>query len=369
MRPHIISIIIARREHIGANHDAPAHLFAEAFGAGVLIERRDIGAGLAPSIAHAVITGQIARCLRRRDNIIRGQCGTGVRQRNVDDFRAGVLQPLRTFTPERVDFAIHAVEPIFPGDADGQAFDRAPDGGFIIGHWRIKTGRVFIVAPGHRTQHDRGVAHGSRQRSRLIERGSERHHAIARAAPVSRLDADNAGEGGRLADGPAGVGRRRRQAQMRGHRRRRAARRSAWRQEAALVARQCRARLRDAPIGRQPRRGDRAINRRLIRRAHGELIHVGFAQHDGAVAPELRRHRRFIGRTKAVENSAAGLRVDALGGVEVLNAERQALQRAAFAFGEPRVAALRHLKRMDRSLGDIRVEGARAFHRAQMRLG
>ena len=70
----------------------------------------------------------------------------------------------------------------------------------------VGRGGVLRIVAGHRAQHDRGVAHRARERPGLVERGGERDDPPARAAAVGRLDADDAGERGRLADRAAGVG-------------------------------------------------------------------------------------------------------------------------------------------------------------------
>ena len=62
--------------------------------------------------------------------------------------------------------------------------------------------------PAMEREEDRRIAHRTRERSRLIERGGERDDAPARAAAIGRLDADRAGESRGLPDRAAGVGRR-----------------------------------------------------------------------------------------------------------------------------------------------------------------
>ena len=118
-----------------------------------------------------------------------------------------------------------------------------------------------------------------------------------------------------------------------------------------------RARLLAAPVRRQPGRRDRSVIGRLVRRAHGELVHVELAEHHRAVAPEIGGDGRFVGRLEAVENVAARLRVHALGGEEILDADRQSLERAALPPGEARIARCRHLERLLRRRRDIGVEG------------
>ena len=255
-----------------------------------------------------------------------------VGQAHVDDVGARVAQPLGALRPQGLDLGVHAVEAVFLRNADRQALDRASDGGFVVGNRLGGARRVLRVGAGHRAQHDRRVAHGAGERSGLIERGGESHHAPARASPVGRLDADDAGEGGRLADRAAGVARGRGQAKVCGDRGGRAARRAARRQQAAFAwVGERRARLFAAPVRRQPGRSDRAVKGGLVRRAHGELVHVELAEHHRPVAPQVGGDGRLVGRLKAVEDVAASLGVDALGGIEVLDPDRQPLERASLA--------------------------------------
>ena len=287
---------------------------------------------------------------------------------NVDDARARLPQPLRAARPERLDLRRHAVEPVFPGDADRQAFQRAADRCFVIGDGLIDAGRIPGVGARQRSQHDRRVAHGARDRARLIQRRSERDHAVARAASIGRLDPDGSGERGGLTDRAAGVARRRREAQPRGDRGGRAARRPARRQQSALIAAERHAGPLSAPIGRQPRRGDRTIIGGLVRRAHRELVHVQLAQHHRAVAPEVGGDGRLVRRLEAVEDVAARLSMDVPGRIEVLDADRQPLERPTVALGQKGVARSRLLHRVIGGDRDKRVDPFRALDRVQMRL-
>ena len=100
LRPQIISVVIAGGEHIGADHDAPAHFLAEAGRARRLVHLDDVAAGHAQPVAHAVIAREIGRRLGRRHDVIGRQRVFGVRQRNVDNFGAGVVEPLRAPLPQ-----------------------------------------------------------------------------------------------------------------------------------------------------------------------------------------------------------------------------------------------------------------------------
>ncbi len=112
LRAQIIGVVIAGGEHIGADHDAAAHFVAKAFGAGVLVQFADRAAGHAQAVAHAVVAREVGRGFRRRHDVIGRQRVFGVRQRHLDQFGAGRLQPRRALGPELFDFRRHAVEAV-----------------------------------------------------------------------------------------------------------------------------------------------------------------------------------------------------------------------------------------------------------------
>src|SRR6266446_3150346 len=55
----VIGVVIAGRKHVGADHDAPAHLLAETARARVLVHVGDVAPGDAQTIAHAVVAREI----------------------------------------------------------------------------------------------------------------------------------------------------------------------------------------------------------------------------------------------------------------------------------------------------------------------
>ena len=83
LRLDVIGVVIAGREHIGADHHTPLHFAPKTFGAGHLVHVGDVLAGLPEAVLHAVIAGEIGRGLRRGDNVIGRQGIFGVRQRDV----------------------------------------------------------------------------------------------------------------------------------------------------------------------------------------------------------------------------------------------------------------------------------------------
>ena len=108
----VIGVVVAGRQHVSADHDAAADLLAEAAGPRVLVHADDVAAGDALPIAHTVIAREVRRSLRGRHDVIGRQRVFGVRQADLDDLAAGVLQPGDAVLPELLDLGRHAVEAI-----------------------------------------------------------------------------------------------------------------------------------------------------------------------------------------------------------------------------------------------------------------
>src|SRR5680860_638600 len=94
-----------------------------------------------------------------------------------------------------------------------------------------------------------------------------------------------------------------------------------------------------------PRIDHRTIEARLVGRPHGELVIVELAEHHRAFRPQIGGDRRLIGRREAVENMRAGRAANVLRAEQILDAERNAFQRSALAFGKTRIACSGHFKR------------------------
>eukprot|EP01035_Chromulina_nebulosa_P035021 gene35021-47054_t len=73
---------------------------------------------------HAVVAGQVRRGLGRGDDVVGRQGVFGVRQRDLDDLRPGVLQPVDAVLPELLDLGRHAVDAILLRHPDAQTLDR-----------------------------------------------------------------------------------------------------------------------------------------------------------------------------------------------------------------------------------------------------
>src|SRR5262249_55062349 len=142
---HVVSVLVAGREHVGPDHHAPAHLRAEAGGTGALVQLDDLVTRHAQAVAHAVVAGEVRGRLGRVHNVIRGRRFFRVRQRLFDLLGARLGQPRSAFLPQRLDFRRHAIEPVFLGNADAHAIDGTPDRGGIVGYGTIRGGRVLRV--------------------------------------------------------------------------------------------------------------------------------------------------------------------------------------------------------------------------------
>src|SRR4029079_7144457 len=126
----------------------------------------------------------------------------------------------------------------------------------------IRRGGTLRAEPCHALKQDRAVPDGPSHRPSLIERACEGHDAPPRAAAVGWLDPENAGDARALPDRAARVGPRHARSDSRSNRRGGSTRRPAGSQS------------RIAAVGRLPWADDRAIGAGLVRRAHGELVHV-----------------------------------------------------------------------------------------------
>ena len=279
-----------------------------------------------------------------------------MRQRDIDDGRAGGLHPGDPLVPQRGNLGIHAVEAIFLRDADALAAQIAAQSGGKVGDGEVERGRILRIITAHGGEQQRTILDGPRHRPGLIERRGKGDNAPARAAAIGRLDARNADECRGLADRAASIGARCARHQPRRYCRRRAARRAAGDEIA---------------IGtfRLPWRDHLAIGAGLVRRAHGEFIEVELAEHHRAITEQIARHGRFIGWNKAFKDLRRSRRLHALGAEQILDAKRNAGQWPRFAPGQRRIGGGGLGTGDLGGFSDEGVEVPRRCHRRQMRLG
>ena len=241
-----------------------------------------------------------------------------MRQADRAQLAARGLQPSFAPAPEVLDLGRRALDLVLLGDADPEAADVARERRLEVGQRHVGAGAVVRIVARHLLQQQRAVLNRARQRARLVERAREGDDAEARAAPVGRLHADDAAERGRLADRAAGIGAGRAEAEFGRDRRRRAAR------AAARDARR---------VGPDfsPWIDDTVEVAGNIRRTHRELVEVGLSEQDRARPPEIGADGRFVGRDEILQDARARGRADARGAEQILDRERDALERAGLA--------------------------------------
>ena len=168
------------------------------------------------------------------------------------------------------------------------------------------------------------------ERPDVIERTGEGHQPVARNPSIGRRHADHAAERGRLPNRSAGVGSERHHRRSLRHRRRRTAARSAGH----AIERH-----------RIAHRSERGV---FVRRAHGELVAIGFAENDGAGLFQAHNGGGVVGRDVVFQQPRPAGGSDAFGDDDVLHGQRHAGQR------------LRHLRRPPVSCPRVRPRPARA---------
>src|SRR5690606_3601881 len=120
-----------------SDHDTALYLAAKPLGARLLVHVDDILARYAKAIANAVVAREVRGRFGRRDNVIGRQRVLRMRQRDVDDLRAGVLEPRNPLLPELLDFFRHTVDTVLLRDADAQSLDRLSQRSLIVRHGKI----------------------------------------------------------------------------------------------------------------------------------------------------------------------------------------------------------------------------------------
>ena len=337
LRLQVISVVIAVREHVGADEDPELHLGAEALCARAAIHVGEIAVLLrAVAVAHAVEARKVGGRLGGGDDVIHRHGELRVRQLDLHAARTLRLEPPGRLLDRVAHAGVDAIAEILPGQADPQAPQVPLQRAAIVLPGALEAGRVARVEPGHDIHHGGQVGGALRERPALVERRGERDHAVARHHAVRRLEAADPGERGRLADRAAGIGAGRGRRHARRHRGRRAAR-GAARHEAAA-----------------PGIAHRPEVRGLARGAHRELVHVALAEQHRARAVELLDDVGVVGADEVGEHARAAGGEQVARAEDVLVRDRDAGQRPGLALRPARVGAARvgeAARRVDRDEG------------------
>ena len=317
LRLKVVGVVIAVREDVGADQDAPFHFVAETLRARPGVHLGKIGEILrAVAVAYAVVAREVRARFRRRDHVVRGNRQLHVREADFDGLRA---EPA-VFGESVLDAAHHAAIATFATFAEKflrQADLQAGQGLFqvvrVILDRAVEARRVARVEPRHDIEQEGAILGRARDRAALVERRGVGDHAVARDDAVGRLDSRQVAHRRGLADRTAGVGAGGRRREKRGDGGGRSARGAAGNTSGIPGI------ARDAEI------------RGLGRRAHGELVHVRLAEDDRAGGVETLDHRGVVGADEIVEHLRAAGRQPACGAEDVLLRERNPGERPGFA--------------------------------------
>ena len=306
---------------------------AEALAAGGFVHLGEVGGvRRTVAVAHAVEARQVGAGLGRGDDVVGRQGVFGVRQADLDAGCAELFDEGHGGFEARQHAGLDARRHVLGGNAEAQAVETFGGGQLDLagqGHRR----RVAGVVTGDAAQQQGAVVDRARERPDLVERAREGDEAVARHGAVGGLHAHDAAQRRRLADGAAGVGAQGPERLAGGHRGGGAARRAAG--HGAQVP---------GVVGG-------AEGRVLGRRAHGELVHVGLAQHDDVIAPDAAHRRGGVDRLVVAEHLRAAGGGDALGDHVVFDGGGQAGQGAARGAAPPGRSRWRTWRRCRRSPG------------------
>ncbi len=92
LRLAVVGVVVAGGERVGAEHDPPLDLGAEALGPGLLVHLDHVAARLRPHpVADAVVAGEVRGGLGRGDHVVGGDPVLGVGQADLGDLAAELL--------------------------------------------------------------------------------------------------------------------------------------------------------------------------------------------------------------------------------------------------------------------------------------
>ncbi len=122
LRLEVIGVVIAVRQHVGADQDAPLHLGAEALGARARIHVEQVGVALrAVAVAHAVEAREVGRGFRRRDHVVHRNAELLVGQLDRHRRRALAGEPAHRFLDRLAHARLDALAEVLARQTDAQA--------------------------------------------------------------------------------------------------------------------------------------------------------------------------------------------------------------------------------------------------------
>ena len=195
LRLQVIRVVVAVRQHVGADENPTLHLGAEAFGARLPVHVGEIGVRRgAVAVAHAIEARQVRRRFGRRDDVVHRHREADVGQRDVDGGCTERAKLGEGGVDRRRDVGVDPGAEILAGQAYANAGKRLRAARHrqrarVVLSWAVERRRVARIMAGHRIQQQREIVRGLRERPGLVEARRERDETVARADAVGRLEA------------------------------------------------------------------------------------------------------------------------------------------------------------------------------------
>ena len=125
LRLQVVGIVIACAQRVGAEHDAPFYFRSESIVAAAPVHiRKRAGVAGAVAIAYAIKSRQVGGSFGSRNDVIRGDCVFGVRQRNRNNLASQAAQLFNRCFYRVADLAVETFSKILFCNADLQPTDR-----------------------------------------------------------------------------------------------------------------------------------------------------------------------------------------------------------------------------------------------------
>src|SRR5690606_21909867 len=221
----VVRIVVAGREHVGAQHDAPLHLFAKPFRTRPCVERYKIHRVVAAisttgpvTVTDSVVSGQVAGGLGGGQHVVGTDTILRVRQRYITDFGARFLERAHAHLDQTADPVVQPVGKILPWKSDSKTLDATSQRSGVVRHLYGSTGGILRILPRHGIEHQGDIRNRLAHRADRVQGGCVGDEAVSAHASVGRLEAHDAAEGAGLAYRASGVGAECRVAEIGGYR-------------------------------------------------------------------------------------------------------------------------------------------------------
>ena len=192
LRLLVVRVVVAGRQHVGAEEDTARDFGAEAAGACRLVQLAQSIGGHAQSEPHAVKPGEIGRRLGRRDDIVDRNGEIRVRERHVAHFGPARAEGIKRVVAALRDAQIERLRKIFARATDDHTLEIVGPRRTIAIHGTVGAGRIERIAAGDDLERGGCVVHRRAEYAHLVERRREGNEPEPADASIRRLHTDDA---------------------------------------------------------------------------------------------------------------------------------------------------------------------------------